>query len=465
MFAWVRIFALAGLAFAMLAAGCAAPSAAPAPTSAPAATQPPAKPAATAAPAAKPTQAAQPAAAKQPVTLTFWHGMGGDQPGTQGGTLAALAKQYTQLNPNVTINLDYTEYTGGALRQKIMASIAAANPPDLAQAFENEVAAYYKAGAIVPLDEYVKGPNGVSADDLKDIPQALLDTGRFAQFDNRLLSFPFNKSLSVLWYNVPLLRAAGFEKPPATWDEFRQLCDKVAKEGVTCWAIQPNATTFTTFLWTRGGVLADADFKEARFNSPEGVAVLELEQELVKKGQAYVSRGFDWQNDFGAQKVAMVFSSMVSDPFIDRVVKGTFDYSMAPYPTAPGKPTATVLTGTNAVIFKSTPEKQAAAWDFVKWATSREQTAFWASETGYLPVRTSALETPTLQQVLQTRPRYKVALDLMPYGRPEPSLAPWTQVRDFLQDAENKVLSQTASAQQALDEAARKANEVLRQGG
>ena len=412
------------------------------------------------------TQAAatQPAAvAKQPVTLTFWHGMGGDQPGTQGGTLATLVKEYSRLNPHVSIKLDYTEYTGGSLRQKIMASIAAGNPPDLAQAFENEVAAYFKAGAIVALDDFMKGGSGLSADDLKDIQKSLLDSGRFAQFENRQLSFPFNRSLSVLWYNVPLLKAAGFEKPPATWDDFRQLCDRVTKGGVTCWAIQPGATTFSTFLWTRGGELATPTFTEARFNGPEGVAAFELEQELVRKNQAYVSRGFDWQNDFGAQRVAMVFSSMVSDPFIDRVVKGAFEYSMAPYPTAPGKSTVTVLSGTNAVTFKTTPEKQAAAWDFVKWATGKEQTAFWAAETGYLPVRSSALETSTLKTVLEKRPRYKIALDLVPVARTEPNIETWTQVRDLLQDAENKVVSQTASPKQALDEAAEKANAVLKQ--
>src|SRR5919206_48184 len=99
------------------------------------------------------TAVAKPAA---PVTITFWHGMGGSEPGTQGGTLRALVDQYKQVAPHVTINLDFTPYTGNELEQKVTGAIVARNTPDIVQAFESDVAAWYDAGAIAPLDDYVK---------------------------------------------------------------------------------------------------------------------------------------------------------------------------------------------------------------------------------------------------------------------------------------------------------------------
>src|SRR6202035_6023914 len=89
------------------------------------------------------TAVAKPAAA--PVTITFWHGMNGSEPGTQGGSLQALVDQYKQVAPNVTINLDFTPYTGNELQQKVTGAIVAHNTPDLVQGFEQDIAAWYQA--------------------------------------------------------------------------------------------------------------------------------------------------------------------------------------------------------------------------------------------------------------------------------------------------------------------------------
>src|SRR5438309_10408218 len=84
-----------------------------------------AKPAATAVAQAAPTVAAAVASAATavakpagaPVSITFWHGMNGTGPGTQGGSLQTLVDQYKQVAPNVTINLDFTPYTANELQQ------------------------------------------------------------------------------------------------------------------------------------------------------------------------------------------------------------------------------------------------------------------------------------------------------------------------------------------------------------
>ena len=44
------------------------------------------------------------------------------------------------------------------------------------------------------------------------------------------------------------------------------------------------------------------------------------------------------------------------------------------------------MYGANICIFKSTPEKEMAAWRFINHFTSPPVTARWATQTGYLPV-------------------------------------------------------------------------------
>ncbi len=426
-----------------------------------------AKPAATAVAQAAPTVAAavssaatavaKPAGA--PVTITFWHGMNGSEPGTQGGSLQTLVDQYKQVAPNVTINLDFTPYTGNELQQKVTGAIVARSTPDLVQAFESDVAAWYQAGAIAPLDDYAKA--SLTDADLADVQKALLDSGRFPQYENRLLSFPFNRSIYVIYFNKPELTKAGFPDGPKTWDDLTAACAKIVAD-MPCYAIQPSPDSFIPSVWGRGGEVISSDLKKATFNGPEGVAALTFDVNNVKSKAAYVSKGFDWQNDFGAKKVAMSPPTTIAgDPFIAKAVNNAFEISMTPVPTAPGKPVRSLFSGTNLAIMKSTPEKQQAAWDFIKWLTETKQSAYWTVQTNYLPVRKSAVNDPSLQEYIAKTPRFKVALDMISSGAPGISVAGWADARTYLQDAVTAADTLTADPKAALDDAAKKADEAL----
>lgn len=403
---------------------------------------------------------AQPAANNGPITITFWHGMNGTEPGTQGGSLQTLVEQYKQVAPNVTINLDFTPYTGSELQQKVTAAIAARNTPDMVQAFESDVAAWYQAGAIAPLDDYAKA--SLSQTDLDDIQKALLDSGRFPQYENRLLSFPFNRSIYVIYFNKPELTKVGFPNGPKTWDDMQAACDKIVQDAMQCYAVQPGPDSFIPLVWSRGADVLSPDLKTATFNGPEGVAALTFDVNNIKAKKAYVSKGFDWQNDFGAKQVAMSpVTTIAGDPFIAKAVNGAFEIGMAPVPTAQGKPVKSLFSGTNLAIMKSTPEKQQAAWDFINWLTQTKQTAYWTVQTNYLPVRKSALNEQSLKDYIAKTPRFQVALDLIPTGAPGISVAGWTDGKTYLQDAVTAATSLTADPKQALDDAATKTHAAL----
>jgi multiple sugar transport system substrate-binding protein len=405
------------------------------------------------------TAVAKPATSAAPVSITFWHGMNGTDPGTQGGALQELVNQYKQVAPNVTINLDFTPYTGNELEQKVTGAIVAHNTPDMVQAFESDVAAWYDAGAIAPLDDYVK--NSLTDADLADIQKALLDSGRFPQYQNQLLSFPFNRSIYIVYYNKPELTKVGFPDGPKTWDEVTAACAKIVAD-MPCYAVQPSPDSFIPVVWGRGGDVISADFKQATFNGPEGVAALTFDVNNIKNNTAYLSKGFDWQNDFGAKKVAMSPPTTIAgDPFIAKAVNGSFDIGIAPIPTAAGKPVKSLFSGTNLAIMKSTPEKQQAAWDFIKWLTETKQSAYWTVQTTYLPVRKSALNEQNLKDFIAQTPRVQVALDLIPTGASGISVAGWADARTYLQDAVTAAYSLTADPKQALDDAAAKSNEAL----
>ena len=76
----------------------------------------------------------------------------------------------------------------------------------------------------------------------------------------------------------------------------------------------------------------------------------------------------------------------------------------------------------------------AAAWDFVKFLDSPESQAYWADATGYVPIRTEAIEIDPLAQRYADDPRYLVAYDQISFEADDfsavgPVLGPLRQIR------------------------------------
>jgi len=355
--------------------------------------------------------------------------------------------------------------------QKLLAAAKANALPDVAVAYENVVSDLMKANAVVPLDHYVNDPQvGLSLDSQADIFPGFVEDNKFKQFNNQMLSFPFTKSVILAYYNTDLLTAAGVSQVPQTWDQYSAAMKAVtdyAKKNNMPWnganALNDDASEFDFEIMSRGGQLISDDQKKSLFNNDAAVAALQMNADLQKAGAAYQPNGFDWENDLAAQKTLTRLDSSTSYAFIDPIIAKApkpFKYVAAAPPTNPGVK-LTVMYGANIAIFKTTPQKQAAAWEFIKWFTATPQTAQWSIKTHYLPVRQSAATSPDFAAALAQSQPLKAAFDILPYAKPEPAAAGWQQVRDILQQTVDAVVTGKAQPKAALDDAQKKADAAL----
>src|SRR5947209_13539214 len=153
-----------------------------------------------------------------PVNITLWHALSGPQQ----VALDAMVKKFNDTNgKGITVTaLNQGNYT--QLYQKTLGAIQAGALPELAHAYESFVADYTKADVVVDLDAYVNSKkNGLDKAQQDDIYKPYFDTNRFAQYGNKLLSFPFTKSLFVMYQNDDVLKQAGVSAPK-TWADFEQ---------------------------------------------------------------------------------------------------------------------------------------------------------------------------------------------------------------------------------------------------
>ena len=395
-----------------------------------------------------------------PIAVSFWHG----QSGPLGKALDAQVAKFNETHPTIRVE---PVFVGdfGALKQKILAALSAGQPPDLAQVGEpSTVAQYLNAKAIVPVETFARGgPDGLSEDSLRDTYPGFLDEGTYLVDGKKtIVAWPFSKAVSVIYYNENRFQSAGISRAPATWAEFRTVAKTLTEAtGRPAFSWTARTQEFSAMVWDFGGDLLSADGKSARFNDPAGVKALQLLTDMALVDKSFVpSNAFDWQNDLVAQKISLGMSTIVSRTYIEDPLRGAFTLGVAPLPRA-DQDTAP-LYGPNAVIFASSPpEKQRAAWQFLKWFTDTQQTAAWSLATGYMPVRKSAMDSSAIKEAIAKDPRRGVALGKLPVARALPNVAAWAEVDPILTDAITKAVTGKASPQAALDAAAQQANRIL----
>jgi sn-glycerol 3-phosphate transport system substrate-binding protein len=404
--AFQRLFAVL-FVLTFLVTACAQPTAAPteAPTvqepAAPATEKPaePAAPAETAAPV-EPTQAEAPGAVTEPIELEFWTMLGGDL----GERVKEMIADYNASQDLVTINeVNMGDYE--PLLEKQLAAVVAGNLPPVTLIDYKTVPFFAREGILEPI------ANWASEEDMNDfMPELLSDL----TYDGVVYALPFNRSYQGLYYNKDIFRAAGLdpEKPPTTWEEYTQYVDQINAMGTDVkgtYVFRRSHEFFLSF-----GEMISNDECNVTVNSDKGVEALQFLSDLHYKHEGVVPANLSGPFaqaaiEFIQGKVAFYSGSIGIQPTVAKTVD--FDYGFTLLPAGPGGQAWLGGGGNIAIPASGTPEQKAAAWDFVKWVTSQEQSAKWHMGTGYLPTRLSVAELPEVQAFYKDHPSWPVSVE------------------------------------------------------
>jgi len=300
---------------------------------------------------------------------------------------------------------------------RITAGIPTGKVPDLAVVQPHQAAVYASQGAVVDLTPYIESEKwGLTQQDLEDFYPFVLQVGFVPRLQGRY-PFPRDCTAEVLYYNEDWLHELGYERPPLSWGEFEEMACAAsdAEAGTYGYEFSVDAFTFADMLLSRGGRMVGESGAAYTFGDEVGLASLVFLRDLHDKGCAVAER--EWHGaeaDFGAGKVLFTIDSTASLPrYRDAVAARTgFAWSVTSLPVSD-----TLRVGVhseNVAIFRTTPERQLAAWLFVRWFSEPEQQARWAGVTGALPLRSSAADL--LRESIVENPQYGAALDLLGNG-------------------------------------------------
>ena len=381
---------------------------------------------------------------KEVKEIHFWHVMGGPL----GRVLDSLIYEYNHSHSADIKSVNMGSYD--AIAQKLMGAVAVNDPPVMAQMYESWAQTFYKKDQLVPISDFI-------SDDsiLNDLfPVFYKDN----LIDGKLVTFPFNKSVPVFYYNKDWFDKEGIEFPK-TWDDFKKISKRLTRDvdgdgeiDIYGFAFPVSVWLFESILVAKGGKIMDEKSGEVLFYSKEGIESLRFLKSFLDEDIAYLSTGYQHQDDFLSGKVAMITNTIVSYSFMRKKFK--FTVGMAPMPG--DKENKVIISGTNVGFFKNDKEILKKAADFLKFFLRKDVQIAWAKESFYLPVRKSVLEQAEMKAHLDTIPGLREAMAQLNNAIFEPRNELWFAGRKYLGEAIEKVLRGKLTSDQALKEAKEK---------
>jgi sn-glycerol 3-phosphate transport system substrate-binding protein len=403
--------------------------------------------------------------AQAPVEVPFFFPVAVGGPITK--VIDGYAADFEKDNPGIKLRPIYSGSYQDTIA-KALTAVKSGEPPVTSILLSTDMFTLIDEDAIVPFDDLIK-----SAEDrawLKSFFPAFMEN---SQTGGKTWGIPFQRSTVVLYYNKEAFKEAGLDpnRPPGTWQEMADYAQKLTRRdasgNVTQWGVQIPSSGFPYWLFQglaieNGVNLMNEAGTQVYYDKPEVIGALQYWVDLVNKYKVHPPGIVEWgttPKDFFERKVAMMWTTTGNLTNVKNNAKFDFGVAMLPAGKQRGSPTG----GGNFYIFKkSTPAQREAAFKFIKWVTTPERAAKWGIDTGYVAVRADAWDTPTMKQYVAGFPPAAVARDQLQYAKAELSTHDNQRVTKALNDGLQAALTGTKTPEQAMKDAQREADRLLR---
>jgi multiple sugar transport system substrate-binding protein len=400
-------------------------------------------------------------AASGPVTVKV---LTMDQAAMSVEDMNAVAQEFMTANPDIKIEMVFVPYEN--VHDKFVTGMAA------------KPAAYDVVMVdVVWYDEWVKA--GYLAD-VTDKVKPEMKQNVFPSAWNvvtrggKIYGAPWLLDTKYLFYNKDILKQAGFENPPATWEELVAQSKAIKEQGLVEYPIvwswkQAEAAIcdYTALLYGNGGKFLD-DSGKAAFNDEKGVATLAWMKQTLDDGISNPASISDLEGDvlnvFNSGKAAFALNWLFMydvanfDDTQSQVVGNVGITTIPVFQSMAGSLKSASVDGSSGFSVATTSANQEAAWKFVEYLTSEPvQMKYSTKQLPIWSVDYQGDKLAQLQNATRSNPVTVPAFaDQFQFAVLRPNIAYYTEGSTALQLALQEALTGQKSAQEALDTAAAK---------
>jgi multiple sugar transport system substrate-binding protein len=385
------------------------------------------------------------------VDLSFWNGFtGGDGP-----YMRQLVEEFSSKEKNINVTMNTVEWE--TYYQKVPAAVQSGKGPDLGIMHIDQLPTNAARGVILALDDVAKALNLKKSDFAPVVWDAGIYTGK-------RYGIPLDIHPLGFYYNKGTMEKAGLnpDEPPQTKDDYMAALEQMKGKGIQGHWMSPflftGGLTFQALIYQFGGELYNKGATKATFNSDAGVSALTWMVDVVKKGYSPKDVAQDAElTAFQNGKNAFMWNGIWNIHPLDEV-KG-LDWGAAPLPEI-GSEKGAWANSHNFVIMNKRgqdPNKVAASKVFINWIS--ERSVEWA-KSGQVPARNNVRDSQEFKS-LKWQPVFAKEISYVQFTPPVPGIA--DVYTGSLDPAINEAVLLKKEPKAALDEAASKANQLLKE--
>ena len=407
------------------------------------------------------------------VEIQWWHAMQGER----GRQLEKLASDFNESQSDYQIIPVYKGSYTETLAAAIVALRSRQQPP-IVQVVEVATATMMAAkGAVYPVYQLMRD-QGEDFDPAAYLPAI---TSYYGDLNGNMLSFPFNSSTPILYYNKDQFRAVGLDpdQPPKTWPEVEAAGRRLVEAGVRCgltteWPSWIHIENFSALhnlpIATKTDGFGGLD-AELTINNPvvtkHIAALAEWEKSRIFE---YGGRANRAEPKFHSSECGIYLGSSGARTNILANAKFDVGYGMLPYwPDVPGAPQNSIIGGATLWVLKGrTDAEYKGVARFFAYLSRPGLQAWWHQATGYMPITRKAYDLSRAQGFYDRNPGTDIAIEQLTLHPPTENskglrLGSFLLIRDAIEDELEQAFAGRRSARSALDAAVRRGNELLRQ--
>ncbi|MBX7258188.1 MAG: extracellular solute-binding protein [Candidatus Hydrogenedentes bacterium] len=319
------------------------------------------------------------AAAEEPVELHVWGLSMGETRAGWYALVEAFEKEY----PNIKVVFGPADR--GEDLQKLLCGVVGSVPPDVFRREANLFGDIAARGILMPLDKFIEQdkslPDGLHEE---NYPTGLWQA---CKWNGRVYAIAEGSGLLCLSYNKAVFREAGLdpEKPPRTWDEWRDMTEKLtvrdARGRVTRLGNMMTRTLYSVddlsfYVRQLGGDVLSKDGRESLLDSPEALRAIKFVASMYEAaGGRRAFDDFSQTNEAtgifpqGDGRIAM---SVEDDSIIYRAMlrKPDMELGIAPVPTPDGRPPISLSDRHALYLIPHNARHPKEAWQFIRFALS-----------------------------------------------------------------------------------------------
>ncbi|WFD11297.1 ABC transporter substrate-binding protein [Tepidibacter hydrothermalis] len=368
-----------------------------------------------------------------------------------------ILKEFEEKN-NVKINLEIIPWEG--YPEKYATAIAAGEGPDVGYMYAEMFPQFIKMGAVEDLTNYLTEKdmeNYIYIDDCKMLGGIY---GLAIEAANP----------AVLYYNKDILAELG-EEPPKTWEDFRRIAKKATKDTdgdgkIDQWGFSQGwgANFFGDlnwnwygFLWQAGGELYNDDLKTVRFNDEAGLETAQFLYDLKFKDKVIPDNAMAQNNKemlqttFGPGKSA--FTIWLSSAAHEILDKSFPDLNYGFITSLENKDMGTFASVDQLTLMSATEDKELSFKLMQHMLSADSMTKFHK----YHPRAPISKDEPyqgdpQLKEMIENDKGIYRPLVVAPHG---------VEVYDYLWKQLQRMMVGEVEPKEALDEAAKYANDLL----